>query len=242
MHYLSCSGLTLSLIGLLALGAAGPGYRLGLWGFQSGISLVKWSAYISLAAATACLAALALWYGDVAQQSLTYAVAGLVLSGMILCVTLKLKLNLGSVPYIHDITTDTDNPPLFVTILPLRADAENPSAYGGPELARQQKLGYPDLQPGSVNSPPATVFLKALQVAKDMHWEIVDSDAKSLRIEATDTTRWFGFKDDVVVRLTPSAQGSRIDVRSVSRVGKSDLGVNARRIEAYLARVTQPAA
>ena len=63
---------------------------------------------------------------------------------------------------------------------------------------------------------------------------IVASDPKSLRIEATDTTRWFGFKDDVVVRLSPSPAGSRIDVRSVSRVGKSDVGTNARRIKAFL--------
>ena len=71
-----------------------------------------------------------------------------------------------------------------------------------------------------------------------MGWEIVASDPKTLRIEATDTTLWFGFKDDVVVRLTPSPTGSRIDVRSVSRVGKSDVGTNARRIKAYLAQVT----
>ena len=70
-----------------------------------------------------------------------------------------------------------------------------------------------------------------------MGWEIVASDPKSLRIEATDTTPWFGFKDDVVVRLANSPSGSKIDVRSVSRVGKSDVGTNARRIKAYLDRV-----
>ncbi|HJR53568.1 MAG TPA: DUF1499 domain-containing protein, partial [Gemmatimonadota bacterium] len=54
------------------------------------------------------------------------------------------------------------------------------------------------------------------------------------RIEATATTPWFGFKDDVVVRIRPEAGGSRVDVRSVSRVGRSDVGTNARRIEEYL--------
>ena len=140
-------------------------------------------------------------------------------------------------PAVDDITTDTENPPLFVAVLPLRAGAPNPAEYGGPELAKQQKDGYPDLRPGSVSSSPEAAFPRALQAAKDMGWEIVASDPKALRIEATDTTFWFGFKDDVVVRLTPSPTGSRIDVRSVSRMGKSDVGTNARRIKAYLARV-----
>ena len=88
-----------------------------------------------------------------------------------------------------------------------------------------------------MSRPPDKAFPGALQAAKDMGWTIVASDPKSMRIEATDTTRWFGFKDDVVVRLSPSPAGSRIDVRSVSRVGKSDVGTNARRIKAYLARM-----
>ena len=96
---------------------------------------------------------------------------------------------------------------------------------------------YPDLKPGLMNSLPAAAFPQALQAAKDMGWKIVASEPTSLRIEATDTTPWFGFKDDVVVRLSPSLKGSRVDVRSVSRVGKSDVGTNARRIRAYLTRL-----
>jgi hypothetical protein len=144
-----------------------------------------------------------------------------------------------SVPYIHDITTDTENPPRFEAVLPLRAGAPNPAEYGGPELAKQQKQGYPDLMPGSLNTSPVEAFPRALQAARDMGWKIVASDPKSFRIEATDSTAWFGFKDDIVVRLANSSSGSRIDVRSVSRVGKSDVGTNARRIRAYLARVKQ---
>jgi uncharacterized protein (DUF1499 family) len=126
---------------------------------------------------------------------------------------------------------------LFEVILPLRAGAPNPAEYGGPALAKQQEEGYPDLVPGSLGISPEAAFPRALQAAKDMGWEIVAADPKSLRIEATDTTAWFGFKDDVVVRLTPSPAGCRIDVRSASRVGQSDVGTNARRIKAYLARL-----
>ena len=237
MNYMSCLGLILSVIGLLALGAAGPGYRLGLWGFKTGISLVKYAGYSSVAALVVCLVGLVLWQAQVFPQGVIPALVGLVISGCVLGLTLKWKRNLDSVPYIHDITTDTENPPLFVAVLPLRAGAENPAEYGGPELAQQQKEGYPDLKPGSVSRSPDKAFPGALQAAQDMGWTIVASDPKSLRIEATDTTRWFGFKDDVVVRLTPSQTGSRIDVRSVSRVGKSDVGTNARRIIDYLAQV-----
>ena len=241
MNYVSWLGLALSVIGLLSLGASGPGFRVGFWGFKAGIGLVKYSAYISVAALVVCFLGAVLWAAGIVAGGLTPALIGLGIAGFVSAWTLKWKHNLDSVPYIHDITTDTENPPLFIAVLPLRAGAENPAEYGGPELAQKQREGYPDLKPGSVSCSPQAAFPRALQAAKDMGWKIVASDLQSLRIEATDTTAWFGFKDDVVVRLAPSPTGSRIDVRSVSRVGKSDVGTNARRINAYLARVTQTA-
>jgi uncharacterized protein (DUF1499 family) len=237
MNYLSWLGLTLAVVGLLGLGASGLGFRLGFREFKTGISLAKNSGWISLAAVVVCLVGLVLSLAQVLPGGMVPALIGLVIGGFVSVVMLKWKRNLDSVPYIHDITTDTENPPLFVAVLPLRAGAPNSAEYGGPELAKQQKEGYPDLKPGSMSSPPERAFSRALQAARDMGWEIVAFDVKALRIEATDTTRWFGFKDDVVVRLAPSPTGSRIDVRSVSRVGKSDVGTNARRINAYLARV-----
>lgn len=87
--------------------------------------------------------------------------------------------------------------------------------------------------------PPAQVCPLALAAAQDMGWDVAETNEREGRIEATATTFWFGFKDDVVVRLTPVGAGSRIDVRSVSRVGVSDLGVNAQRIRAYLKRLAR---
>jgi uncharacterized protein (DUF1499 family) len=138
-----------------------------------------------------------------------------------------------SVPPIHDITTDLDNPPAFDAIVPLRASAPNPLDRP-PVLATQQREGYPDLAPATVSLPPAQAFDRALAIAQDAGWEIVIADRAAGRIEATDTTFWFGFKDDVAVRLTPWGAGTRVDVRSVSRVGRSDVGTNARRIRAFL--------
>ena len=85
--------------------------------------------------------------------------------------------------------------------------------------------------------PPAQAFDRAASAAKEMKWDIVATDPAQGRIEATATTFWFGFKDDIVVRITAEGSGSRVDVRSLSRIGKSDVGANAKRVREYLAKV-----
>ena len=142
-----------------------------------------------------------------------------------------------SVPSIHDITTDTQDPPPFVAILPLRASASNSAEYGGESIAVLQRAGYPDLGPATLAEPAGAAFNRALTAAREMGGEIVAADSGDGRIEAIATTRWLRFKDDVVVRVRDTEHGSRVDVRSVSRIGRSDLGTNAARIRAFLARL-----
>ena len=144
-----------------------------------------------------------------------------------------------ALPKIHDISTDLSNPPQFAKILPLRASAPNPTEYGGPEIAAAQRLGYPDIQARELALAPTDAFARALAAAKAMGWEMVDADVSKGLIEATATTLWFGFKDDVAIRITPTAAGSRIDMRSVSRVGKSDVGANAERIRKYFGKLAE---
>lgn len=140
-------------------------------------------------------------------------------------------------PPIHDITTDTANPPQFVAITAqVRGPDSNTTAYD-PALPAVQQAAYPTLKPLDFADAPAAAFDKALAAAKRQGWVIVDSNAVEGRIEATATVDWWGFKDDVVVRLMPQGTGTRVDVRSESRVGKGDLGVNAKRIEDYLKAV-----
>jgi uncharacterized protein (DUF1499 family) len=112
------------------------------------------------------------------------------------------------------------------------------TTYPGAETAAKQQSGYPDIRPLELGVPPDAAFARALDAAKSTGWEIVASDAARGRIEATATTPWFGFHDDVVIRVTPTPTGSRIDVRSLSRVGKGDFGTNAKRIRAYLAKLS----
>jgi uncharacterized protein (DUF1499 family) len=138
-----------------------------------------------------------------------------------------------SAPPIHDITTDTANPPTFEAIVPLRKDARNSLEYSQ-EVARQQREAYPDIKPLVLEIPAAQVFDRAVRAARDAGWEVVNLSAERWRLEATDTTTFFGFKDDVVVRLTPIAGRTVVDVRSVSRIGRSDVGTNARRVREYL--------
>jgi uncharacterized protein (DUF1499 family) len=112
-----------------------------------------------------------------------------------------------------------------------------PTVYPGNATADQQKRGYPDIKPLELPLPPADAFARALDAAKGMGWEIAAADAAAGRIEATATTPWFGFHDDVVIRVVPAPKGSRIDVRSVSRVGRGDFGTNSKRIRAYLEKL-----
>ena len=126
----------------------------------------------------------------------------------------------------------------FVVVASIRGPQDHPVTYDGPEVAAQQKQAYPDLKPLVVNVPAGKVFEAADQVVKDMGMDIVDASAPDLRIEATATSRLYGFKDDMVVRITTETDGStKVDVRSKSRVGRSDLGQNARRIREFLARL-----
>lgn len=224
--------LLLAILAVLLLLAAGPGTRLELWDFRFGFTLMRWAAYIGLAAAAVALVMLLL------PRFRTRRLAGLAIAlvlglGVALVPWSGMK-KARSVPPIHDITTDTKRPPEFVAVLPLRVDAPNPAEYGGPEIAAQQIGAYPDLQTFQMDAAPAQAFERAQEAARTLGWEIVAVDPASGRIEATDTTFWFGFKDDVVIRVEPDGAGSRVDVRSVSRVGGSDVGANAARIRAFL--------
>jgi uncharacterized protein (DUF1499 family) len=146
---------------------------------------------------------------------------------------------LGAGASIHDITTDTENPPAFEAVLPTRKAANAATADypgSGPATAETQKRAYPDIKPLLLKEPPPQAFALALATAQAMpRWTIDASDAARGRIEASARTLWMGFTDDVVIRITAEGEGSRIDMRSLSRVGRGDFGANAARIRTYLA-------
>ncbi len=118
-----------------------------------------------------------------------------------------------SLPLIHDITTDTANPPLFAALLLLRAGAPNPATYGGPAVAAQQKEASPDRAPDILDARPDAVFTHVLAAARTLGWDVVSAVPGEGLLEASDSTFWFGLKDDVVVRVVADSTGSRVEVR-----------------------------
>ncbi len=234
---LAVLGLCVAVLAAIAVALAGPLSRLGLWEFRTGFTILKYGSWAALAGA-----GLGLLGGLRAKplgprRGIGYALLAVVIGLGTAYFPWSFQRKARSVPPIHDITTDTSSPPLFVALLPLRAQAPNPPEYGGDSIAMQQRAAYPDVLPVVLEDPADRAFGRALDAARDMGWEIVAADAAEGRIEATDTTFWFGFKDDVVIRVTPLDGRSVIDVRSVSRVGRSDVGKNADRIRDYLDRL-----
>jgi uncharacterized protein (DUF1499 family) len=142
-------------------------------------------------------------------------------------------------PPIHDITTNPNNPPEFMAIVPLREGAPNSLDYGSGEDMTPAKLmslqlqAYPDIVPQEFDLSPDEVFTRAVAAAEAMGWEIVDVNSQARRLEATDTTFWFKFKDDIVVVVRASNGKAVLNARSVSRVGRSDVGKNAERLREF---------
>lgn len=234
MSRLAAAGFVLSLFAILAVMGAGVGTRLGWWEFRPGFRILRWGAYFGIVGTALSLGGAVLARPGRARRGFALAVTGIVLGTLSFGVPAHWSRIAKRVPMIHDITTDTDDPPRFVSIVPLRKDAPNSAEYGGPEIAARQREAYPDIRPLEVGIPPAQAYERALAAARRMGWKVVDANAADGRIEAVATTRWFGFKDDVVIRITPRAEGgSRIDLRSASRVGMSDLGTNAHRVRTF---------
>ncbi|HJU16649.1 MAG TPA: DUF1499 domain-containing protein, partial [Stellaceae bacterium] len=182
------------------------------------------------------IAALVLGAWAIGARGAAGAVVALIVGGLVAFVPWHYRTVARSVPPIDDITTDTVHPPPFVATVAARAaEGGNPAAYGGARTAALQKRGYPDLAPLDLPQAPAEAFALALATARAEGWAIIAADPKAGRIEATARSFWMGFTDDIVVRVAPEGSGSRIDMRSASRHGRSDLGVNAARIRAYFA-------
>lgn len=224
--------LIIALLTGLALLGGGPGARLGLWDFRFGFLLMRYSAYVGIAALA--LGTLALLIPSARQGQGVKLMVALAIAVVVVWIPWQILQQARAVPPIHDITTDTDNPPQFEAIAPLRAAAPNPVTYDGEDSARQQRAAYPDIQTMVLPTGSRTAFDRALATARNLGWEIVAAVPDLGRVEATDTSFWYGFKDDVVIRIVGDERESRIDIRSKSRVGKSDLGKNAERIRVFL--------
>jgi len=176
------------------------------------------------------------------QKERNMIVVAMVVSLIPLFFILPQIIKARTVPPIHDISTDTINPPEFVVIAGLRKDAPNDLIYAhegsAEKLASLQQTAYPLVSSVTMEVSIAEAVSKSTSILTAQGLEVVNSDPATGIVEATATTFWFGFKDDVVVRITQEATGTKVDVRSVSRVGQSDIGANAARIQKFLNALT----
>jgi hypothetical protein len=242
------------LLSIAIAAVAGLGTRWGLWNYDLGLfGIFPWCLYTGVAALAFGFVWMATAFLSGAGTGAFYGVIGFVGAIAVLWVPLD-DLYLANIadalPPIHDISTDTEHAPAFITTA--RAGATNPAAYDGQTMVRfdgrsytaetLQKLYYGE----EINKPhsylgttPAKLFKRALTAARNMGWTIVAvaPDAEGGRIQASDRTLLFGFTDDIVIRVRPAGMGARIDIRSESRVGVNDFGRNAARIRAYLKRL-----
>ncbi|MGB3456753.1 MAG: DUF1499 domain-containing protein [Litorimonas sp.] len=240
--------LALVILSPLVFMLAGLGSRLGLWSWQFGLGTLTRSVGPVVLLITLIMGGVSLlaWALIKPRKGLVVAVLALVIPIAAMLQLNAVRATAASLPFIHDITTDTQDPPTFGAVIMAERNATegvNTVDYAGkriggedtPLVSAAQTQAYPEIRTLVLSEPPATVFGRAEQVARDLGWAIKEADAESGRIDATDTTFWYGFKDDVAIRLRPATGGgTRLDVRSVSRVGGSDLGANAERIGGFL--------
>ena len=221
---------------LLLLALVPFGWRFGLWHFSLSFRMVAWAQDLALAGAIIAVLTLIFGRGAIAGRGRVLAIALILFGAGMVAVPYLWARERGPHPVINDITTDTEKPPVFAAAMPAReAEQARPAVYGGAAVARQQQAFYPDIAPLMLAVPPAQGFERALATAQALGWRILASDPQKGTIEASDTTIYYGFTDDVVVRIAASGAGSRVDLRSHSRQGGGDNGVNAARVRKYLA-------
>jgi len=225
-----------SIVGAALLPVGALGHRIGLWSFQTAFIFLGGGTLLAVIAVIGGAIALVvvLRSGRVADRPLLYV--GLLLGGAVVVLMLAQVGTARSVPPIHNISTDVADPPAFDVVIGLRGPDSNPLDYDAAAIAVQQQAAYPRIQTITSQRSAGDSFDRALEVLNGMGLEIVNADHDGGRIEAVATSFWFGFKDDLVVRIRASGAGSIVDLRSVSRVGVSDLGVNAKRIEEFANR------
>ena len=136
--------LPLAVLCALAAIASGIGYRLGWWPLGVGFGILRWAAYAAIVATALAIAAIVVARRNGRNQGLASATIALVVGVATFGFPTTMFIKSKELPKIHDITTDTSNPPNFVAVLPLRANARNSPEYGGSAIAEQQQRAQDD--------------------------------------------------------------------------------------------------
>lgn len=223
----------ISVLGILSLPLTVLAYRMGIFNFGVAFNILQVLGI--LFAAVVLLSIIVMLFSRKKNpRSATSARFALILS-LVPLVALGAQAYKGkTLPEIHNISTDVNDPPQFRSIVQLRAANHNPLEYVAAELAEVQQEAYPMIKSLRSTLAPPAAYRKALNVVAAIGWDVVAEYPTSGEIEASKTSLIWGFTDDIVIRVKAIPQGSVIDLRSVSRIGRSDLGANAARIEKFL--------
>lgn len=220
-----------SILAILLVVIPGPLYKFNILELGPAFAAIRYGVYAGGAVILLLIVQVIFM-----RSTVNWRLAGMSTIFALMAITMPLSImsKAKSVPPIHDISTDVVTPPEFNAIAKLRLDAPNPVEYAGAKTAAQQLKAYPELTTLHYTENSKHVFRVAKDAVDALGWELVNYDVEQGIIEATDATVWFGFKDDVVVRVSSRGDASELDIRSKSRVGKSDLGKNAERIKVFI--------
>jgi uncharacterized protein (DUF1499 family) len=223
-------------IGIARVGGGDPTGALAVFGASLVLAF--------LAMLLAASAAVVIW--RTGRRGVAPAASGFMLALALLAYPAYLTLEAISLPTLNEVTTDFENPPTFMISAKAReARGGRAPPMPNPATEATQKIAYPEIQPMMVDLEAVQAYQMCLRIAKELGWRIVDASSPNLRgdgvahIDATDRSLVFGFVDDIAIRIRPLANQTRIDIRSVSRVGRHDFGANARRTRKFIAAVQE---
>jgi hypothetical protein len=233
---MAVAGLALAMLALVVLAAGPLGWHAGLWHCRLGFrTLMPAAGYLGIAALLLSASGALAGLHARARRDIAIALLGMLIGAGVTYFPWHWSNQRGVFPLVDDVTTDFANPPSLAFAASQRAaEGGNPTTYAFSQFAAVQRRAYPDIVPALLAQPPATVFDKALAAVKARGWTVVRAEQSAGIIEAYDSSFWFGFTDDIALRITPHGDGSRVDIRSGARQGRGDFGANARRVQGFL--------
>ncbi len=237
----STAALWCRRLALFAIAVAALGIGLAKFGAIDPLSGLAVLAAALLLACVACLfggaAFVVIWRKGLRGAGM--ALGGLCLAVLLLGFPAWLALQAIRLPVQNDVSTDLIDPPDFSRSSAVLAAREGHANGEAPNAWREvQRRTWPDLQPIVVDLDIGEAWQLVQSTVTAMRWKVIERQQPGGRqglgrIEAIDYSLLLGFPDDITIRLRPAAGQTRIDIRSASRYGRHDFGVNAKRIQKF---------
>ncbi|MCP3054258.1 DUF1499 domain-containing protein [Aurantimonas marianensis] len=225
-------GFALGLGAIAGIAVSAIGYRYDWWQVTTALNISTYAAYAAVLGLVLSVIGLARSRPGGGRRGFLIGLLGLAASLPVVAMAVQWEYATGAYPPINDVSTDIEDPPVFW-------EMPKPTDYPGGKVAELQREAYPDLAPLVLTVAPDQAFALARAVVEDEGWEIVAEESEDGQIEAVAGSFLYDFKDEVIIRVTPSDDGAVVDVRSRSRTGRLDRGVNAKRIRAVLAELKE---